>query len=98
MNWVVYPAIALKLKDKHQVVIDEVKQAFLNRSGRFAREMRPQNQGGLPRYWFISETDTGRRLKVVFVNDPDESGPVIITADEPNSKEEVLYASITQGR
>ena len=98
MDLVVYPSIALKLKDKHRVLVDEVKQAFLNRSGRLAREMRPQNQGSFPRYWFISETDTGRRLKVVFVHDPDESGPVIITAYEPNSKEEILYASITQGR
>jgi hypothetical protein len=93
MSLVIYPPIEHKLKVKHQVTVQEVAQAFLNRTGKLATEVRPKNQGGHPRYWFISETDAGRRLKVVYADDPTEPGPVIITAYEPNPKEESLYAS-----
>lgn len=86
----IYPKIREKLRSKHQVSEDEVVEAFLNRDGELLEELRPQNQGDEPRYWFISETDAGRRLKVVFIlagNEP----PIIITAYEPNDKEEEVY-------
>ena len=94
MHLVIYPPILIKLRDKHQVSPQEVEQAFLNRLGKLATETRPNNQGDSPRFWFISETDSSRRLKVVYADDPTESGPVIITAYEPNAKEESLYASL----
>jgi len=89
-----YPPISRKLGAKHQVSEQEVEEAFLNRTGKLAMELRPQNQGVNRRYWFISETDHGRRLKVVFAVDPKEHGPVIITAYEPNKMEEQLYARL----
>lgn len=96
MSLVIYPMILQKLKAKHRVAVHEVEEAFLNRTGPLASEVRPQNIGAVPRYWFISETDTGRRLKIVFADDPTETGPVIITAYEPNPREEKLYESITK--
>jgi uncharacterized DUF497 family protein len=94
MQLVVYAEIEEKLSRKHQVTILEVEQAFLNRTGELAKENRPQHTGRDPRYWFISETDTGRRLKVVFVDDRTEPAPVIITAYEPNNSEEEEYARL----
>jgi uncharacterized DUF497 family protein len=94
MSIVIYPSILRKLQEKHGVSREEVEQAFANRTGKLAEEMRPKNQGDSPRFWFISETDSGRRLKVVFVFDDEESGPVVITAYEPNIKEESLYESL----
>lgn len=96
MNIVIYPKILQKLNEKHGVSRDEVEQAFMNRTGQLAEEVRPKNQGGDPRFWFISETDTGRRLKVVFVFDEEEPGPVVITAYDPNPKEESLYESLQE--
>jgi uncharacterized DUF497 family protein len=83
MRLVVYPEIEQKLLEKHRVSVAEVEQAFLNRTSPMAKEVRPQHLGKDPRYWFISETDLGRRLKVVFVDDATEPAPVIITAYEP---------------
>ena len=94
MRLVVYPEIEEKLETKHQVSISEVEEAFLNRTGTFAKEARPQHLGKDPRYWFISETDVGRHLKIVFVDDPTEPGAVIITAYEPNEMEEEEYARL----
>lgn len=94
MALVVYLGIAKKLREKHQVEVAEVEQAFLNRTGRLAKEVRAKNQGEHPRFWFIAETDAGRRLKVVYALDPEEAGPLVITAYEPDETEENLYASL----
>jgi hypothetical protein len=44
-----------------------------------------------PTEWFIAETDTGRRLKVVFMEYPDRI--VIKSAYEPSIEEESIYAA-----
>ena len=67
---------------------------FLNRAGSLAKETRPQNQGDEDRFWFISTTDKGRELKVVFIIDNDENAPVVITVYEPNDDEVKLYEKI----
>lgn len=94
MKLVVYPEIEEKLRKKHQVSVSEVEETFLNRTGILAKEIRPQHSGKDPRYWFISETDAGRRLKVVFVDDRTEPAPVIITAYESNEMEEEEYEKL----
>lgn len=91
---IVYPLILDKLRDKHGVSADEVEQAFLNRVGSLAKEVRPHNQGDEDRFWFISTTDKSRELKVVFFIDVDENSPVVITAYEPNDDEVKLYEKI----
>lgn len=91
---IVYSLILDKLRDKHGVSADEVEQAFGNRDGMLAKEVRPHNQGDEDRLWFISATDKGRELKVVFFIDDDENVPVVITAYEPNDDEVKLYEKI----
>lgn len=94
MRIIIYPLILDKLKNKHGVSTSDVEQAFLNRTGSLAKEMRPQNQSVEDRFWFISTTDVGRELKVVFLIDADENVPIIITAYEPDDDEVNLYEKI----
>jgi uncharacterized DUF497 family protein len=89
-----YRAIEEKLLRKHAVSATDVKEAFMNRVGPFARELRAANQGESPRFWFISKTNLGRKLKIVFADDRNEPAPIIITAYEPNQEEEKLYEKI----
>lgn len=42
-----------------------------------------------PTRWFISETDYGRKLKIVFMNT--DQGVVIRTAYDPNPEEMRIY-------
>lgn len=94
MRIIIYRLILEKLSTKHDVSADEVDQAFLNRSGSFAKETRPKNQGSIDRFWFISTTNRGRELKIVFFIDRDEKKPVIITAYNPSDVEVKLYEKI----
>jgi uncharacterized DUF497 family protein len=91
---IIYPLISEKLQAKHGVSADEVEQVFLNRTGRLAKEVRDRHQGDEQRWWFISTTDVGRELKVVFIRDDDGKTPVIITAFEPSDDEVKLYEKI----
>ncbi len=90
---VVHPHILSKLQKKHGVDADEVRQAFANRAGVLAREIRPQHRNGR-RFWFISQTNAGRLLKIVFFFDHEQKAPSIITAYEPNLTEVELYEKI----
>ncbi len=94
MRIIIFPFILDKLRDKHGVSVDDVEQTFLNRDGLLAKEERAKNQGDEDRYWFISTTDLGRELKVVFFIDVNENAPVVITAYEPNDDEVKLYEKI----
>ena len=94
MRVIIYPSILGKLRNKHGVSANEVEQAFLNRTGVLAKEVRSKNQGIEDRFWFVSTTDKGRELKVVFFIDAEENVPVIITTYEPNDDEVNLYEKI----
>ena len=94
MSIIIYPSILEKLRLKHGVSAYEVEQAFLNRVGKLVKEVRQQNQGDEDRFWFISTTNNGRELKVVFIIDDEENVPAIITAYEPNDDEVNLYEKI----
>jgi len=96
MRIIIYPSILEKLKNKHDVTADKVEQAFLNRTGKLAKEVREKHQKGEQRWWFISKTDVGRKLKVVFFNDPIEKAPMLITAYGPNDGEVNLYEKVQQ--
>lgn len=89
----VSPEVERKLRDKHDVEFDEVVEAFVNHSGHFLRDDREIHQTVPPTEWFISETDAGRRLKIVFV---EEDGTFRIkTAYQPSPREEAIYAGRT---
>lgn len=90
MKFVLTGRIRQKLKEKHNVSPLEVEQCFYNRTGRFLEDSREEHRTHPPTQWFIAETDTGKRLKVVFVEET-LGGIHIKTAYEPNATEERIY-------
>jgi len=91
MGIVITERIERKLKDKHQVLPDEVVQCFYSRVGRFLEDTREQHWTYPPTQWFIADTAAGRRLKVVFVQDESTGDLHIKTAYEPIAIEEKIY-------
>lgn len=69
MGLVISPAICAKLATKHKVTPEEVEQCFTNRRGKIILDSREEHAADAPTLWFIAETDYGRKLKVVFVNE-----------------------------
>ncbi|MFQ2788922.1 hypothetical protein [Aeromonas sp. Prich7-2] len=83
------PAVRAKLKVKHGVEVDEVIEAFANRSKGFLTDTREDHQTNPPTEWFIAETDRGRKLKVCFML---RDGDIYIkTAYAANQKEIEIY-------
>jgi hypothetical protein len=88
-------ATAHKLKKRHGVNEPEVVQCFQNLEGKFAYDTREHHQSNPPTLWFIAETKTGRRLKVVFIR-YSKTEYVVKSAYEPNSEEEALYRNYAE--
>lgn len=61
----------------HNVTEQELLECFANRYRGFSTDSRPEHQTPIPTQWFVSQTDSGRRLKVVFIYDK-ESGIIDI--------------------
>lgn len=61
------PQIRKKLAEKHQVSEDEIRQCFINMDGNYLRDIREDHQTDPPTWWFVSETNRRRQLKVVFI-------------------------------
>jgi uncharacterized DUF497 family protein len=77
-----------KMSTKHNVVVAEVEQCFYNFTGtEFQDDKRAQHKSDPPTQWFISETDTGRLLKVCFMHYVDKQKFKIKSAFEPNQEE-----------
>ncbi len=82
--------ILAKLREKHQVKIDEIWECFFNRVHGFLEDTRVNHKTEPPTPWFIAETDKGRFLKIVFMEL--ENGQYEIkTAYEPNDLEVKIY-------
>jgi uncharacterized DUF497 family protein len=80
--------IRQKLRDKHGVEVFEVHEAFSRRTrGRFLLETRPEHATNPPSFWFISKTNTGRLLKVIFIPYVEQDLVVIKSAYPPNAEE-----------
>lgn len=82
--------VLMKINQKHQVSYEEIEQCFLNRKYGFLEDTRIEHLSNPLTIWFISETDSGRRLKIVFMilkNGYYE----IKTAYKPNLNEERIY-------
>jgi hypothetical protein len=79
-----------KLQVKHRVKIEEIWECFLNRIGGFLEDARANHQTEPPTMWFIAETDSGRLLKIVFMELRDGNYE-IKTAYEPNDIEVTIY-------
>ncbi|CRD54376.1 hypothetical protein [Stenotrophomonas indicatrix] len=94
MTFKISRGVAEKLQNKHKVSASEIEEAFLNRTGGYFTDSREDHQTNPPTYWFVSETDNGRTLKVVFVQ---YAGHYQIkTAFEPTDGSPALYAKLVQ--
>jgi uncharacterized DUF497 family protein len=89
---IISPKVRNKLatEKKPPVSFEEIEQCFADRDRSFLYDTRDKNRSIPPTQWFISSTDMGRVLKVVFIEL--ENGNIIIrTAYEPNNKEKEIY-------
>ncbi len=90
MEYIISKKTAQKLRERHGVDLHEVIECFENRTKSPIEETREEHRSYPPTQWFIAETDTGRRLKVVFIQiSPVKT--VIRTAYEPDDIEEEIY-------
>jgi len=89
VNFVITAKIKKKLIEKHHVVEEEMLQCFANRTKGFLEDKRANHRTDPPTRWFISESDFGRRLKIVFVLKFHEVH--IKSVFEPNDTEERIY-------
>ena len=88
MAIVISPQIRGKLATKHQVKPQEVDQCFANRQGEYILDTREEHVADALTYWFIAETDYGRKLKVVFV---EENGNLYIRTAFPPNEATIRY-------
>lgn len=91
------PSTRAKLaRPDHNVTEREILECFANRDHTFLIDKRPEHQTPIPTQWFVSETDWGRKLKVVFIYDQ-ASGIVDIKSAYPASTEiQAIYLKFSQ--
>lgn len=92
MEFKISPAIRHKLSTRHNVTAEEVYECFMNREGPSFTDDREDHQTTPPTYWFLSETDCGRLLKVIYVQHPDHFA--IKSAYEANGTWIAHYAQL----
>lgn len=66
-NLIISPKVLEKLKGKHGIVRKEVEQCFHNRSGKLLIDDRALRKTNPPTLWFLSKTNKGRLLKIVYI-------------------------------
>lgn len=89
MAIIISQKILEKLATKHNVTADEVSQCFANRNGSFLIDPRENHASDPQTQWFISETNYGRKLKVIFV--PRGGDVYLRSAFTPNESELSIY-------
>lgn len=88
-NLVISQNIQTKLSEKHGVSVKEVHQCFENREKGLLEDNRAANRTDPPSKWFISHTNHGKLLKIVFVS---REGKLFLkTAYPPNDDEISIY-------
>jgi hypothetical protein len=90
--------IRKKLEERHGVTEEEIRQCFRNLEGEFLADDREEHRTNPPTYWFIAETNTQRKLKIVFIASAVQSADGarktridIKTAYPPNAVEIDIY-------
>lgn len=87
-------SVGNKLTTKHNVSVREIGEAFMNMNGPILKEMRPEHVTNPPTMWFLSRTDKGRILKIVYLL---VSGEVTIkSAYEPKQPTINYYCNKTK--
>jgi hypothetical protein len=71
--------------------MEEVYECFENRTGGFLEDARAEHATVPPTLWFVANSNSGRTLKVVFVEQKDQSYE-IKTAYEANPEEKRIHA------
>jgi hypothetical protein len=89
MAIIISQKIQEKLAQKHHVTAEEVSQCFANRDGKFLIDTREGHASDPATQWFISETNLGRRLKIIFV--PKDGNIFLRSAFVPNEIELSIY-------
>jgi hypothetical protein len=90
MALLISPNITAKLSGKTPPVTqEEIEQCFANSSGCYLEDTREDHKSNPPTQWFISETDRGRELKIVFIQR--DNNIAIRTAYDPNDVEKRIY-------
>jgi hypothetical protein len=89
LKFTIAPGIEKKLAEKHRVTRAEIGQCFLNRQLPVLLDELEDHQTDPPTTFFIAYTNTGRRLKVVYI----QKGPhvVIKTCYEPTEEMVEVY-------
>lgn len=78
-----------KLSTKHGIDEDEIIQCFANKTHGDLLDTRLEHQTVPPTRWFISETDRGRKLKIVYIYDGNNI--IIKTAFHPTDNSISVY-------
>lgn len=91
MGLVISDKVRQKLEQKHGVKEEEIIQCFASSEKGFLIDTREANRTNPPSQWFVSETDYGRKLKVVFMHIQATNEIHIKTAYVANSTEIAIY-------
>ena len=78
-----------KLTTKHNVTRREIEQCFANKAGSLLEDTRALTKTDPPTLWFISYTNEGRPLKVVYMQRGQDVH--LKSAFEPNDEERRIY-------
>jgi len=90
LNLTISPRVKEKLLKKHDVTESDVVECFCDMHRKFLTDTREDHLTDPPTLWFIGETNTGKRLKVILIY---KEGEIIIkSAFPPNEDEERIYA------
>lgn len=88
----VHGKIEQKLREKHPpVTVQEVEEAWYLHEGNVLLDNREEHQSDPPTVWFISETMSGRLLKVVMVPYEEQGFAILRTAYDPDESEVDFY-------
>jgi uncharacterized DUF497 family protein len=67
LSIVITPEIREKLLKRHNVKEGEVEECFFNNEGVYLEDTEEEHITDPPTEWFVSPTDRGRLLKIIFV-------------------------------
>ena len=86
---VISPTVQEKLRSKHEVQEQEIRECFLSLEGKYLIDTRENHNTDPPTLWFIGDTYRGRKLKVIFIH---RDGNIYIkSAYEANEAEKRIY-------
>ncbi|MBF0442265.1 MAG: ADP-ribosyl-(dinitrogen reductase) hydrolase [Oligoflexales bacterium] len=85
-----------KLREKHNVTVTEVEDAYDLYTGYELEDRRENNRTNPPTHWFIGETLAGRKLKIVYIPRVDLGVAILRTAYPPSKREIQVFKKMTR--